>query len=87
MFSSKPFQAWVYYRHLHPIQAANCCRNSRLVVDEDDLMLFKNQGKLPCIGKPLSWEFSFQNPFFLGKLNMFSWMWNDAVMHRGGLKG
>ena len=23
--------------HLHPLQAANCCRNSRLVVDEDDL--------------------------------------------------
>ena len=22
----------------HPLQAANCCRNSRLVVDEDDLM-------------------------------------------------
>ena len=23
-------------RHLHPLQAANCCRNSRLVEDEDD---------------------------------------------------
>ena len=23
--------------HLHLLQAANCCRNSRLVVDEDDL--------------------------------------------------
>ena len=23
--------------HLHPLQAANCCHNSRLVVDEDDL--------------------------------------------------
>ena len=23
--------------HPHPLQAANCCRNSRLVVDEDDL--------------------------------------------------
>ena len=22
--------------HLHPLQAANCCRNSLLVVDEDD---------------------------------------------------
>ena len=28
--------------HLHPLQAANCCRNSRLVVHEDDLMYFKN---------------------------------------------
>ena len=27
--------------HLHPLQAANCCRNSRLVVDENDLMLVK----------------------------------------------
>ena len=22
--------------HLYPLQATNCCRNSRLVVDEDD---------------------------------------------------
>ena len=27
--------------HLHPLQAANCCRNSRLVVDEDDLKWVK----------------------------------------------
>ena len=27
----------VYHCHLHPLQAAKCCRNSRLVVDEDDL--------------------------------------------------
>ena len=30
------------FKHLHPPQAANCCRNSRLVVDEDDLTWFKN---------------------------------------------
>ena len=41
---------------------ANCCRNSRLVVDEDDLMWFKNLRKLPRIGKPVSWKFSFSNP-------------------------
>ena len=29
--------------HLHPLQAANCCRNSRLVVDEDDLLWFKKK--------------------------------------------
>ena len=23
--------------HFHPLQAANCCRNSRLVVNENDL--------------------------------------------------
>ena len=33
--------ALIYHCHLHPLQAANCCRNSRLVVDEDDLMWFK----------------------------------------------
>ena len=43
----------------HPLQAANCCRNSRLVVNEDDFMWFKNYRKLPCIGKPVSWKFSF----------------------------
>ena len=32
----KPFQALIYHCHLHPLQAANCCRNSRLVVNEDD---------------------------------------------------
>ena len=34
-----PFQAWIYHCHLHPLQAANCFRNSRLVVDENDLNL------------------------------------------------
>ena len=28
--------------HIHPLQAANCCRNSRLVVDEYDLKWVKN---------------------------------------------
>ena len=27
--------------HLHPLQAANRCRNSRLVVDEHDLLWVK----------------------------------------------
>ena len=36
-----PFQACIYLCHLHPLQAANCCSNSRLVVDKDDLMWFK----------------------------------------------
>ena len=26
-----------YHCHLHSLQAANCCRNSRLVVNKDDL--------------------------------------------------
>ena len=55
--------------HCHPLQAANCCRISRLVVEEDDLMWFKNQRKLPCIGKPVLWEFS-----FVGKVSLFPGM-------------
>ena len=31
--------------HLHSPQAAKCCRNSRLVVDEDDLMLVQLKKK------------------------------------------
>ena len=33
----------MYHCHLHLLQATNCCRNSRLLVDEDDLMWFKNE--------------------------------------------
>ena len=31
----------------------------RIVVDKNDLMWFENLKKLPCIGKPVSWKFSF----------------------------
>ena len=34
-------------------------RNPRLVVDEDDSMWLKIKGKLLCIGKLISWKFSF----------------------------
>ena len=71
-----------YHYHLHPLQAANCCRNYRLVVDEDDSMWFKNLRKLPSF-----MEIFVLKPFVLGKLGMFSWMWNDALMHRKGLEG
>ena len=36
------FQAWIYHCHPHPLQTANCCRDSRLVVDEDDSKWVKN---------------------------------------------
>ena len=32
--------------NLHPLQAANYCRNSRLVVDEDDLKWVANEKKI-----------------------------------------
>ena len=50
----QPFQAWIYHCHLHPLQAVNCCRNSRLVVNDYDLKWVGNWRKLPCIGKPVS---------------------------------
>ena len=38
-----PVQARIYHCHFHPLQAANCCRNSRLVVNEDDLKRVANE--------------------------------------------
>ena len=44
-FYLKPFQAWICQYHLHPLQAANFCHNSRLVVDENDLKCVANEKK------------------------------------------
>ena len=67
--SSLPFQAWIYHCHLHPLQAANCFRNSRLVVEQDDWMWFKNSRKIA----------NFMNifvlkPLVIGKFGLFSGM-------------
>ena len=32
-------------------------------------------------------EIFIQNPLVVGKLSVFSGMWNDALMHREGVKG
>ena len=32
-------------------------------------------------------EIFFLKPLVVEKLSVFSGMWNDALMHRGGLKG
>ena len=32
--------------HLHPLQAANCCPNSRFLVDEDDMTWVINGEKI-----------------------------------------
>ena len=49
-----PFHAWIYYCYLHPLQAANCCRNSRLVVDEDNLKWVANEKN--AIIKTVPWK-------------------------------
>ena len=62
-----------------PKKAANCCRNYRLAVDQDDLTWMKNchvlvnqsHGKTPRCRK-------FGNSFGLQ---------NDALMHHEGIKG
>ena len=38
-----PFQAWINHFHLSRLQATNCCLNSRLVVDENDLKYAENK--------------------------------------------
>ena len=37
-----PCQDCIYHCHLYPLQSTNCCRNSRLVVYEDDLKWVAN---------------------------------------------
>ena len=46
----------------HPLQAANCCRNSRLVVDEDDLKWVTNLRKLLCIVNQFHGHFHSKTP-------------------------
>ena len=41
-FNGLTLSSLTLHCHLHPLQAANCCRNSRLVVDENDLKWVKN---------------------------------------------
>ena len=52
--------------HLYPLQAANCCRNTRLVVDEDDLMCVTNDKKSCYISISLM-NIYVQNPFVFRK--------------------
>ena len=46
LFAEKSQQTWEINPlkpfNLHPLQVENCCRNSRLVVDEDELKWVKN---------------------------------------------
>ena len=72
--------------HLHPLQAGNCYRNSRLVVDENDLQLVTNE-KIYCYFYNISKKIFVLKPLDFRKLSYFSEMRNDALMHREGLKG
>ena len=68
-----PFQAWIYYGHLHPLQAANCGRNSRLV-DEDDLNRWNIKENWHVLLKQFHGNFPSKS-LSCGKINFFSGMY------------
>ena len=72
--------------HLHPLQAANCCRNSRLVVDEDDLKWVTIEKNIVLFLKQFH-ENCHSKTTICRKCSNSSQMQNDALMHREGLKG
>ena len=47
--SVKPFKPEFTIAIFYPLQAANCCRNSRLVVDEDDLKRMANENNISLL--------------------------------------
>ena len=42
---------------------------------------WKSEEKFPCIGKPVSWNFLIPKTLVVRKLNLFSGMWNDALIN------
>ena len=66
--------AWIYYCHLHLLQAATCCRNSRLLVEKDDLKWVKKQRKFTMYWQSSFMEILMLKPLVVGKLDLFSGM-------------
>ena len=73
MSADQPFQSSIYYCHLHPLQVENCCRNSRLVVNEDDLMWVENDENCHVLVKRFHGKFILK-PLVVGKSSLFSGM-------------
>ena len=59
--------------HLHPLQAANCCRNSRLVVEEYDLKWVKIKENYYVLVNQFHGNFN-KKTLVVGKLGVFSGM-------------
>ena len=76
----------MYHGHLHPLQVANCCRNSRLAVDEDDLKCVANEKKILLLLKQFHENFH-SKTHSRRKISHFSDMQKDVLMHREDLKG
>ena len=64
----------MYHCHLYPPQAANGYRNSRLVVDEDDLKYVKKVKKIAMYWLKSFMKIFLLKPSVLGKLGLFSGM-------------
>ena len=63
-----------------------CCRNPRLVADEDDFKWGANEEKISLLLKQSHENVTSKNPR-RRKLGHSSEMQNDSLMHREGLKG
>ena len=61
------------------------CRNSRLVVEEDDLKWVANENNISLLLKQFQGNFSSKTTR-CRKISHSSEMQNDALMHREGLK-
>ena len=70
-----------YYCHLHPLQAAKLYRNSRLVLDEDDLKWVINEKNIVII-KKFHENFRSKTAVGFNKCSHSSEMQNDALIHR-----
>ena len=66
--------------HLHPLQAVNGCRNSRLVIDDVGLKWVANEKKDSVVIETVPLKLSLLNPRWW-KLSHSSQMQNDALMH------
>ena len=51
MLLDQPYQVWNYYYNIHPLQAAKCCRTSRIVVYVNDLKYVTNEKRFVIIEK------------------------------------
>ena len=72
--------------YFHSLQATNFCRNSRLVVDEDDLKWVVNETNMPISSLLKQFHKKIRSkPLGFSKANDSSEMHNYALMHREGL--
>ena len=57
-----PFKSEFTICNFHPLQAANCCRNSRFVADENDLKLEADEENILLFLKQFHDKFRSETP-------------------------